>query len=38
MLENCANTSFVNRITDTTMLLDKLVADPLNALRCRGPL
>ncbi|MBQ0956805.1 trifunctional transcriptional regulator/proline dehydrogenase/L-glutamate gamma-semialdehyde dehydrogenase [Serratia symbiotica] len=30
LLENGANTSFVNRIADTTVPLDELVADPLS--------
>ena len=29
LLENGANTSFVNRIADTTISLDELVADPV---------
>lgn len=32
LLENGANTSFVNRIADTTLPLDELVADPVQAV------
>ncbi|WP_318377972.1 trifunctional transcriptional regulator/proline dehydrogenase/L-glutamate gamma-semialdehyde dehydrogenase [Enterobacter sp.] len=32
LLENGANTSFVNRIADTTLPLDELVADPVAAV------
>ncbi|MDN5451249.1 MAG: bifunctional proline dehydrogenase/L-glutamate gamma-semialdehyde dehydrogenase PutA, partial [Enterobacterales bacterium] len=32
LLENGANTSFVNRIADTTLPLDELVADPVSAV------
>ncbi|ELY2629844.1 trifunctional transcriptional regulator/proline dehydrogenase/L-glutamate gamma-semialdehyde dehydrogenase [Cronobacter sakazakii] len=32
LLENGANTSFVNRIADNTLLLDDLVADPVSAV------
>ncbi len=32
LLENGANTSFVNRIADTTLPLDELVADPVEAV------
>ncbi|WP_342222003.1 trifunctional transcriptional regulator/proline dehydrogenase/L-glutamate gamma-semialdehyde dehydrogenase [Candidatus Fukatsuia endosymbiont of Tuberolachnus salignus] len=32
LLENGANTSFVNRIADTTLALDDLVADPVKAV------
>ncbi|CAI0754061.1 Bifunctional protein putA [Serratia rubidaea] len=32
LLENGANTSFVNRIADTTLSLDELVADPVLAV------
>ncbi|MTH46600.1 trifunctional transcriptional regulator/proline dehydrogenase/L-glutamate gamma-semialdehyde dehydrogenase [Intestinirhabdus alba] len=32
LLENGANTSFVNRIADTTLPLDELVADPVAAI------
>ncbi|WJD48151.1 MULTISPECIES: trifunctional transcriptional regulator/proline dehydrogenase/L-glutamate gamma-semialdehyde dehydrogenase [unclassified Enterobacter] len=32
LLENGANTSFVNRIADTTLPLDELVADPVKAV------
>ncbi len=32
LLENGANTSFVNRIADTTLPLDELVADPVTAV------
>ena len=32
LLENGANTSFVNRIADTTLSLDELVADPVEAV------
>ncbi|MCW7036689.1 hypothetical protein NYV54_06630 [Escherichia coli] len=32
LLENGANTSFVNRIADTSLPLDELVADPVTAV------
>ncbi|SQC42012.1 proline dehydrogenase/delta-1-pyrroline-5-carboxylate dehydrogenase [Klebsiella pneumoniae] len=32
LLENGANTSFVNRIADNTLPLDELVADPVSAV------
>ncbi|SUH16391.1 trifunctional transcriptional regulator/proline dehydrogenase/pyrroline-5-carboxylate dehydrogenase [Salmonella enterica subsp. enterica] len=32
LLENGANTSFVNRIADATLPLDELVADPVEAV------
>lgn len=32
LLENGANTSFVNRIADATLPLDELVADPVSAV------
>jgi RHH-type proline utilization regulon transcriptional repressor/proline dehydrogenase/delta 1-pyrroline-5-carboxylate dehydrogenase len=32
LLENGANTSFVNRIADSTLPLDELVADPVAAV------
>src|SRR5471030_2371773 len=32
LLENGANTSFVNRIADTTLPIDELVADPVKAV------
>lgn len=36
LLENGANTSFVNRIADTSLPLDELVADPVNAVEKQG--
>ncbi len=33
LLENGANTSFVNRVADTTVPLDKLVTDPVTAVK-----
>ncbi len=36
LLENGANTSFVNRIADTTLPLDELVADPMAAVEKLG--
>lgn len=32
LLENGVNTSFVNRIADTSLPLDELVADPVTAV------
>ena len=36
LLENGANTSFVNRIADTSLPLDELVADPVTCCRKTG--
>ncbi|MFJ2602459.1 trifunctional transcriptional regulator/proline dehydrogenase/L-glutamate gamma-semialdehyde dehydrogenase [Pantoea agglomerans] len=36
LLENGANTSFVNRIADTSLPIDELVADPVSALEKLG--
>ena len=36
LLENGANTSFVNRIADTSLPLDELVADPVTAVEKTG--
>src|SRR6202046_1742790 len=38
LLENGANTSFVNRIADTSVSLDDLVADPAEAARSIQPI
>jgi RHH-type transcriptional regulator, proline utilization regulon repressor / proline dehydrogenase / delta 1-pyrroline-5-carboxylate dehydrogenase len=38
LLENGANTSFVNRIADATVAIDDLVADPVEAARTIQPL
>ena len=36
LLENGANTSFVNRIADTSLPIDELVADPVSAVEKMG--
>ncbi len=37
LLENGANTSFVNRIADASVSVDELIADPLEAARALAP-
>ena len=38
LLENGANTSFVNRIADASVTVEELVADPVTGARAIGPL